>query len=78
MDVSDMLLASVSLHRSAATAKSESKLELWRHAYEMRKRAHAEDPEHLSPGWAAEQGATPRGRDTHEELMTFYREKLGE
>lgn len=48
-----------------------------REAYELRKQALALDPERADPAWQDEQAKTPRGRDTHAELMSFYREKLG-
>lgn len=78
MDVSDKLLQSMSLHYRAQPLRGDERVRLWREAYALRKQAHEEDPDHLSPAWAAEQESTPRGYDTHMELMTFYREKLGE
>lgn len=46
--------------------------ESWQEAYDARKQAHVLDPAHSSPAWAAEQGLTPRSRDTHGLLMSFY------
>jgi hypothetical protein len=45
-------------------------------AYDLRKDAHALDPEHTAAAWTVDQQATPTGRDTHSDLMTFYRSHL--
>jgi len=46
-----------------------------RNSASLRVEAHNLDPKHESPAWEEEQGHTPRGRDTHEEIMAFYREQ---
>jgi hypothetical protein len=44
-----------------------------RSAAALRVQAHEADPDHSDPAWQQEQPKTARGRDTHEELMAFYR-----
>lgn len=47
-------------------------------AYALRQTAHELDPDHEAPAWQAEQRFSPKGRDTHEEFLAFYREQLKE
>lgn len=46
-------------------------------AYRRRLEAHDLDPAHTAPAWQAEQAKTAVGRDTHTELLGFYRQQLG-
>ena len=82
MIISELLQESMSLHNRAKVPgklqpRAYEAMDLWRQAYELRALAESMDPEKADPAWAEEQRHTPRGRDTHDELMTFYREKLG-
>lgn len=85
--MADLLAASARAHAQARqqtkgagpkrTIKKPLDLAKLHEAYTLRMAAHQIDPEHSDPAWIEEQGKTPTGRDTHDELMTFYREKLG-
>lgn len=48
-------------------------LSAWQEAYEARKAAHEQDPEHLDQAWADEAGKTSVSKDTHAEMMQFYK-----
>jgi len=85
MTVAELLKESLSLHRQAMpvtvgqgsrrrTSKTRDREKL-RQAYELRKQAHALDPEHDDEAWADEQSVTPVGYDTHEMFMRFYRDQ---
>ena len=79
MTVAKLLAESMRLHKSA---KPQAKAKrLWqdvaptlRDAYSLRKQAHEMDPGHQDPAWSFEQSETPRGVDTHEAMMAFYRD----
>lgn len=58
-------------HRCYAVAHTQIEL-----AYRLRLDAHTLDPEHDAPAWADEAGQTPNGKDTHDEMMRFYRQQL--
>jgi len=47
-------------------------------ARDLRLQALAEDPDRTDPAWTDEQKRTPTGVDTHEELMCFYQQQLGD
>lgn len=47
-----------------------------RRAYTLRADAHNLDPDHLLPAWQEEDRRTPRGRNTHDDLMAFYAQQL--
>jgi hypothetical protein len=57
--------------RDFATATTEL-----RRAYTLRADAHNLDPEHDAPTWQEEDRNTPRGRNTHDDMMSFYRQQL--
>jgi hypothetical protein len=45
----------------------------WAGAMFLRRKAHELDPHHEDPAWEQEQPRTPAGRDTHAEMMLFYK-----
>ena len=47
-------------------------------ARDLRVQALAEDPKRTDPAWDDEQKRTPNGLDTHDQLMTFYQQQLGD
>jgi hypothetical protein len=79
--VTDLLRASLAAHQAALEARQQrdpatASLQL-QIAYDLRLQAHRLDPDHTAPAWQAEDRKTPRGRDTHSELLAFYRSQLG-
>lgn len=52
-------------------------LTAFREAYDARMKAHEQDPEHKDQAWADEAGKTAVGKDTHAEMVNFYRLQLG-
>lgn len=72
--VSDALTASWAAHAAWRRTKDRAKLE---EARDLRVMADTLDPGHTDEAWDAESIRTPRGRNTHEEMVRFYREKLG-
>lgn len=79
--VAAKLTASLAAHQAALQARQHRDLDVafdqMTLAYRWRTEAHALDPQHTAPAWRNEEHKTPRGRDTHTELMTFYRQQLG-
>lgn len=86
LTVAQLLEASWAAHKAAqqVTTGAKDKRRVTRgldvkkltEAYELRKQAIATDPDHTDPAWQQEQARTPNGRDTHAELMAYYRGKL--
>jgi hypothetical protein len=84
--VTAKLADSMALHRAArqqtANPKGEGNrtvtkpkdLTKYAKAFLLRQEAHELDPKHEASAWAIEQAATPAGRDTHSELMAFYKD----
>jgi len=81
--VDGLLQESLTAHKAAQQVVKGGKLirlldyERLAVAYALRKQALLMDPERTDPAWQVEQVKTPNGRDTHLDLMTYYREKLG-
>lgn len=75
-----LLRDSLVSHEAAARARKAGDKAAARVATEaalhLREEAHALDPDHHAPAWAAEQEKTPRGKDTHAEFLAFYRQQL--
>lgn len=78
--VDEKLTASQAAHtayREALVAKhlpqAKSCLEF---AASLRAEAHAADPDHRAPRWAAEADRTPTHLDTHTSLTAFYSKEL--
>lgn len=80
--VGDLLRQSMSAHDRAKDQRRRGNRDQAREsllqARALRLQALAEDPERTDIAWAAEQARTPLGRDTHDELLKFYREQLGD
>ena len=73
MRVHEMLKESLMLHHAAKGKSTEERRSLHQRAHLLRTQAHELDPEHKESVWAEEQTATPRGYDTHNLLMEFYK-----
>jgi hypothetical protein len=85
--VSDLLRESMAAHdRAKALRNSFSRTPETRakafaelvKARDLREQALAADPKRTDPAWDDEQKRTPTGHDTHEALMTFYQQQLGD
>lgn len=82
-ETADVLAQSLAEHRAAMPQKPSGKRpgdwqDHMREAWRLRLQAHLVlDPWHADPAWEQEQYLTPRGRDTNEAMLAFYREKLG-
>lgn len=78
--IAGLLRDSLVSHDAATRARKAGDAATTRVAIEaaltLREQAHSLDPDHVSPAWAAEQAKTPRGKDTHDELIAFYRQQL--
>jgi len=82
--VASLLALSRAAHQAALQARQvkhmvEARRRL-QEAADTRQRAHDLDPAHTAQAWSegAEVTATPRGRNSHADLMAFYRQQLGE
>ena len=77
--VASKLAEAMMLHRQAMASNSRRRPLDWmdklREAATARMAAEAADPTFSSPKWADEDGLTPRGINTHEAFMAFYRAK---
>lgn len=77
-EVGDLLRRSMALHVQAKASKQGRPADAqdkWTQAYALRYQAHGRDPHHTDPAWEEEQNRSPAGRDTHVEMMSFYRSK---
>lgn len=78
-EISRLLDISLRAHQDAKRARLSGRmadgLAHWQNALNARTEAHQLDPDHLDDAWGAEQDKSPRGRDTHHELMAFYAER---
>jgi hypothetical protein len=74
--VSALLTASRAAHEQAKALRRSHRVAEARDALStaarLRREAHALDPDHIGPAWVEEQRQTPRGRDTHAELIAWY------
>jgi hypothetical protein len=83
--VAELLRLSHAAHAQAKEARRQSALgaadpqarTLLTQARGYRLEAHGLDPSHTAPEWAAEQGKTPVGTDTHTAMLSFYDQQLG-
>lgn len=80
MTIADTLRASRAAHQAALSARqrkdavsAEAQL---RDAYRLRLEAARDDPDRTDPAWIEDQDVTPRGRDTHADLLAFYALKI--
>lgn len=71
--VAQTLHASRTAHLSWRISHHRAELET---AARLRREAFALDPERSVPAWAAEQTATPKGKDSHLELLAFFDQQL--
>lgn len=79
--IGELLAASMRAHLAAKDARRgrdaaravASLLE----AYTLRLKASDADPNRKDPAWEDDQTFSPMGRETHDDMMRFYREKLG-
>lgn len=78
--IATLLRDSMTCHMGARTARrmrdSVAALGNLQEALTLREQAHALDPEHMAPAWAEEQRHSPNGKDTHTEMLAFYRQQL--
>jgi len=77
--VRQLLQASQAAHRNAKMLRlgknAAQAAVVLKRAADLRVEALQVDPTRRSPAWEEEQRVTAVGRDTHEDLMAFYREK---
>jgi hypothetical protein len=82
--IADKLRASRAAHQAAKEARQRRETEIatvhLREAFTLRRDAEQLDPGHTVDAWreGPEVTLTPRGTDTHTELMAFYRQQLGD
>lgn len=79
--VTALLNTALAFHRQAGIARNQRAANaqaLLAQARDYRLAALALDPQRRLPPWTVEQTKTPSMRDTHDELMTFYQDQLGE
>ena len=77
--VAAKLRESLAAHQQALMARQnrdvEENLSQIGLAYRLRIDAHRLDPDHTAPTWQEDQRKTPRGRDTHQDFLRFYRQQ---
>lgn len=78
-EITRLLALSLKAHQEAKQARAKHQhthcRDLWQQALDARIDAHTLDPDHTDDAWQVEQASSPRGRDTHIELMQFYAER---
>lgn len=79
--IAALLSESLAQHRHAFKLRHDGDAAAARMALSEARRlrldAEALDPEHEAPAWADEQRHTPRGKDTHAEMLAFYAQQAG-
>jgi len=83
VSIAELLSQSMAAHKSARPAgKNSVRPTDWKArlktAADLRKQALEQDPERKDPAWSEEERHTTTGRNTHEFLMAFYLDVLGE